>query len=419
MYAAVHSRRTVESSLLAALAAHFSPHVELTQPDTVVFSITGLRRLIGGPDEIASAISRRGAEAGIEANLAIAASPDVAILAVRNLAGVTVIPRGREIEFLERIRIDAVEADPALLDALSRWGVATLGQLAELPPLGLIERLGEGADRLRRLALGMIDRPLRLAREAENYSLAAQLEHAVESIEQILFVVSPMVNDLCAHIGKNALATGAILLRYSLDGGEQERTLELPLPTRSPQVLLKQVQLDLEARPLGAPLLGLRVELRPVAPRAFQGGLYIPSSPEPDRLQNVLARVGALVGKDNVGSPDILDTHRPDAYAVRPFTLEEGQAGTVPEMPLRLALRVFRPPLAASVKFASGHPAWIAAQRIQGEVAMAAGPWRTSGGWWEDAWDRDEWDVELRSGELYRIHHDLRVRSWFVGGMYD
>jgi protein ImuB len=419
MYAAVHSRRTVEPSVLAALAAHFSPHVELTTPDTVAFSIAGLRRLIGGPDEIASAISRRGAQAGLEANLAIAASPDVAILAARQMPGVTVIPCGREIEFLDGIRVDAVEADAALLDALSRWGVATLGQLAELPPLGLIERLGEGAERLRRLALGMVDRPLRIAREVEDYSLAAQLEHAVENVEQILFVVSPMMNDLCALLEKNALAAGAILLRYSLDGGEQVRELELPLPTRSTQVLLKQVQLNLEAHPLGSPLLGVRVELRPVAPRAFQGGLYIPSSPEPDRLQNVLARVGALVGKENVGSPEILDTHRPDAYAVRPFTLEENEAGITPEIPLRLALRVFRPPLSASVKLDRGRPAWIAAQRVQGDVAMAAGPWRTSGGWWEDAWDRDEWDVELQCGELYRIHHDLRVRAWFVGGMYD
>lgn len=419
MYAAVHSRRAVEPSTLAALAAHFSPHVELTSPDTVVFSILGLRRLIGGPDEIASAISRRGAQAGLEANLAIAASPDVAILAARQLPGVTLIPRGREIEFLDGIRVDAVEAEPAILDALSRWGVATLGQLAELPPLGLIERLGKSADRLRRLALGMIDRPLKLAREAEDYSLAAQLEHAIESVEQILFVVSPMVNDLCAHLERNALAVNAILLRYSLDGSSQTRTLELPLPTRSPQVLLKQVQLDLESRPLGAPLLGVRVELRPTAPRAFQGGLYIPTGPEPDRLQNVLARVGALVGKKNIGSPEILDTHGPDASAVRQFMLEEGKAGTVPDLPLRLAMRVFRPPLSASVKFERGRPAWIAAQRVQGEVAMSAGPWRTSGGWWEDTWDRDEWDIELNGGELYRIHHDLCVRAWFVGGMYD
>lgn len=419
MYAAVHSRRAADPSALTALAAHFSPHIELASADTVVFSITGLRRLIGGPDEIASAISRRGAQAGLEANLAIAASPDVAILAARELAGVTVIPRGREIEFLDGVRIEAVETDPAVCDTLARWGVTTLGQLAGLPPLGVIERLGESAGRLQRLARGMMDRPLRLARETEDYSRAAELEHAIESVEQILFVVSPLVHDLCARLAKNALAASAVRLRYSLDGGEQTRALEFPLATRSPQVLLKQVQLDLEAHPLGAPLRGVHVQLRPATPRAFQGGLYIPASPEPGRLQNVLARVEALVGRENAGSPEILDTHRPDAHAVRPFTLEEGEAGAVPEMPLRLALRVFRPPLPASVKLDCGRPAWIAASRVQGEVAVTAGPWRSSGGWWEDAWDRDEWDVELRGGELYRIHLDRRARAWFVGGMYD
>lgn len=419
MYAAVHSRRAVAPSLLTALAAHFSPHIELAAPDTVVFSIAGLRRLIGSPDEIASAISRRGAQAGLEANLAIASSPDVAILASRQLPGVTVIPRGREMEFLDPIRMDAVEADPEVRDTLARWGIATLGQLAALPPLGLVERLGEGADRLRRLALGLIDRPLRLSREPEDYSRAVELDHPAENAEQILFLVSPMLHDLCARLEKNALAASAIRLRYALDGREQTRELRLPLPTRSPQVLLKQVQLDLEARPLGAPLRGVGVALQPAAPRAFPEGLYLPAGPEPDRLQNVLARVGALVGQENIGSPEIPDTHQPDAYTVRPFTLAEREAASVEEMPLRLALRVFRPPLPASVRLERGRPVWITAPRIQGDVAVAAGPWRTSGGWWEEAWDREEWDVELRGGELCRIHHDRRARAWFVGAMYD
>ena len=62
---------------------------------------------------------------------------------------------------------------------------------------------------------------------------------------------------------------------------------------------------------------------------------------------------------------------------------------------------------------------------------MAKGPWRTSGEWWREAgeeagaahaasgaWNRDEWDVALESGALYRLFHNAEGR-WFIEGSYD
>ena len=34
-------------------------------------------------------------------------------------------------------------------------------------------------------------------------------------------------------------------------------------------------------------------------------------------------------------------------------------------------------------------------------------------------WDRDEWDVSLADGGVYRIFHDRRVGRWFLEGMVD
>jgi protein ImuB len=61
--------------------------------------------------------------------------------------------------------------------------------------------------------------------------------------------------------------------------------------------------------------------------------------------------------------------------------------------------------------------------RISGEILWAAGPWRSSGDWWEqDAWVRDEWDIAVQESEaigLYRLIHDLLTSEWLLQGRYD
>jgi protein ImuB len=405
---------------LDTLAASFSPLVERTSVDTAVFSIRGLKRLIGGLHDIASAISQRGQELGLEANLAIAANPDAAILAARALRGVTILTPGREIDWLGRIPAAAV-ATPEMTETLAGWGIATLGELAGLPPIGLAERLGPAAEELRRLARGEVSRPLRLPAAEAVYTAETELEHGLQSVEEILLALSPLIHTAAARMERNAQAAQRVQVKFHLeDRRECHRLYELSLPSRSAVLILQQVQLDLEAHSLGGRVIRMEVTLDPASPRTIQGGLYRPPSPEPDRLQNVLARLGALVGKENAGSPLILDTHRPGAFAVRPYelTIREGTAPM--DSPLRLSLRIFRPPLSAKVRLERGRPVWLRASQLEGEVADAAGPWRTSGGWWaETGWQRDEWDVVLQGGDAYRLYLDGLARQWFVDGMYD
>ena len=104
------------------------------------------------------------------------------------------------------------------------------------------------------------------------------------------------------------------------------------------------------------------------------------------------------------------------------------------------ALRVFRPALRAAVTLRDGKPAHIVCNKrkeIHGDIVWMAGPWRSSGDWWEqDGWARDEWDiatavvsrqssvVSKSSGDknslaLYRLVHDLLSGHWFVEGTYD
>src|SRR5689334_8595624 len=107
MFACVHA----QNENIFRLASSFSPIVEHTSLDTVIFSVDGLERLIGNLHEIASAISRQGASLGIiQGGLAIAHNPDTAFLIARNVRGITIVPQGQEADFLSDISVSALSA---------------------------------------------------------------------------------------------------------------------------------------------------------------------------------------------------------------------------------------------------------------------------------------------------------------------
>jgi protein ImuB len=114
-----------------------------------------------------------------------------------------------------------------------------------------------------------------------------------------------------------------------------------------------------------------------------------------------------------------------------------------------LALRLFRPPLQARVETRDGRPRHVSCAGVRGAVVWLAGPWRSSGDWWQQAesagdasgtasdpsanaapWAREEWDVALHRDDvinkegshglaLYRIFRDRMGGMWFLEGEYD
>ena len=206
------------------------------------------------------------------------------------------------------------------------------------------------------------------------------------------------------------------------------RALHLPVPMLNAKTFLKLWQLELQAHPPCAPVSKIWLEAEPVRPRAAQAGLFLPLAPEPEKLELTLARLAGVVGEGRAGSPEILDTHRPEGFRLRRF------APAVPahdrqwletSAPLT-ALRLFRPPLRASVLLHAGAPVRITSAiqpEVRGEIVWAAGPWRASGEWWkENTWGREEWDIILQNetgAALYRLYRDTASGQWFVEGTYD
>jgi protein ImuB len=217
-----------------------------------------------------------------------------------------------------------------------------------------------------------------------------------------------------------------------LDGskGEQyKREWKLPLPTQDKNMLFSVVRLDLEHTTLTAPVKKITIEAIPIKPRAVQGDLFAPPTPEAEKLEITLARVRGISGETDdsgiscVGSPRVLDSHRPDAFLLQPFS---SGSRTVENRVLRpiLAKRVFRPPVETSVELKENKPHIIRLWKAPCRVLAAFGPWRSSGNWWNSAtaWSRDEWDVVVNTfGDVgyYRIYKDHLKGTWFIEAAFN
>jgi protein ImuB len=504
MFVCIHGQQLPAKVSLPDFAYSFSPLVEETSLDTVVIDVEGCALRFGSAYELAIEISKQAKAKepgglGCKVNVALAANIDAAIYAARNFKGLTFIAPGEELNALGDLPIENLvipnskfqipesriqspnsrvespkskdqspnskvqipESDNEILETLRLWGVSTFREFAELPVAGVSERLGQDGLKLRELARGKTNRPLKLRQAAPEFRNAIELEYPIAELEPLAFILARLLNQICANLNAYALATNALEVELKLQqGATHEIKLNLPYPMRDHKVFLKLLLLDTEMRPPPAAVVGIAINCEPVKPRVLQTGLFIPLAPEPEKLELMLARLAKLVGAENIGSPELLDTHRPDAFRVKRFELKESkrkkrskqsasskqqsavslQQSENPQSeisnPQSLGFRVFRPPLRALVQAERGCPreisAWNKNKSVHGKVVGVAGPWRTSGEWWRtDMWARDEWDVAIQSsgqwavgGEqkaqvLYRIYRELPHGAWFVEGVYD
>src|SRR2546423_2024484 len=464
---------TGENSILVDLAFTFSPLVEQTTIDTVVLDVSGQDLLFGGASEssesaevesavnLANEIFSRSKQLLLKTNLAVAPNPDGAIHAARSFRGVSLTAPGEELSQLGGLSIKKLDCSLAAIDekratefqaTFALGGIRTFADLARLPLAGVAERLGQDGVRVQKLAQGKTHRNLNLVRPPVGFEQSLELEHPISELEPLSFILSRLLNQLCANLNEYALATNEVRLRLVLEPGAiatgsnaiSERIITLPVPMRNPKTLLRLLLFEIECEPPPAPIVSVTIDATPVKPRASQTGLFIPLAPEPERLEITLARLVKLVGPDNVGSPEILDTHRPDAFRMKRFTLNHrGHRGRNPKAEINrqsaignrqcvMGFRIFRPPWNADVQTVRGRPARINARnpkissKVRGEIVCAAGPWRASGDWWRsDVWARDEWDIAVldsTSNEyeiLCRIYRDLTSEQWFVAGIYD
>ncbi len=482
MFGALYAAEGSSSQALIEVAREFSPRIEPCGPREITLDLSGLTHLFGDARTIGGELRRTAADRGLRVRVAIAGTRTAARLLVHHRAGLTVIEPGTEAESLAPLPLTLLTTlsdEPNDLIAIFRqWGLSTCGELAALPPHAVAARLGQDGVGWQRVARGEDALPLVPAVPEERFEQALDLEWPIEGLEPLSFVLGRLMDPLSAHLERRGRGAAVLHVRLHLVTREiHERSLQLPTPIRDARTLRTLALLDLESHPPAAAIDRVMVAVDPTPGRIVQFSLLTRPLPSPEQLSTLNARLAALMGEGRCGSPVAVDSWEPGAFAMKAFAPRDSNvihphgpqrqppspsasaprpmqglsavalaeadasvprcAGAVNDAtsdPV-VALRRFRIPVPARVCVEDNKPSRVSIDRrgmSGGRVETCAGPWRTSGAWWdglarrsrgewsgEGGWDRDEWDVTLSDGATYRIFRDRRSDAWSVEGIVD
>jgi protein ImuB len=421
MFGGLHSPAELPAEdALVLLARRFTPRVQAFGATPVLMDLAGLSRAFASAEELGRAIAREAEQRALAAQVALAGTRVAALVLARARPGLTVVAPGQEAAALAPLPLACLDLDEGQALLLRRWGLRTLGELGALPSAGLFERLGAEGPRLLRLARGEDLAPLVPTPSPELFEVTLDLEWPIDGLEPLSFLLARLLAPLCEGLLGRGRKAAALTLELSLvDGTTHARELRPAAPSGEPRTWRTLALLELEAHPPKDAIRSLTLRALATPARIVQFSLLDPAQPSPEKLAETLARLHEWTKAGKGGAPRLLDTHRPGAFAVETFAPGEPRPrALVPPSP-RLALRAFRPPKPATVRVSGGAPVFVSASGLSGTVAERAGPWRSSGDWWDVAWSREEWDVALAGGGLYRLYRDRLRDGWFVEGELD
>jgi len=413
-YAAVVMEGAARAVLEAAaeIALTFGPRVAIT-PLAIVLDVTGCGHLHGGEDELLKKLKARLAKLFtwpasrpplpempepmhkhpryVRPKADNAPPPPPVKLkrfgaAIDERPGVALArARGGGKPF-EELPVAALGFDAETLDYFSALSITTVAELQALPAFELERRIPASALPAVALAHGQGSDALEWWSPPEVPDAAVEIDHGVEHLEPMLFVLKGLIDPLCARLEARGelLAEAELWVKYEklpeLKQREQTWKAVFPAPLREAKAVLNVLRLRLEADPLKAPVREVRVRLTQTVkaePRALH--LWTRETAAVSALPTLIAELVAELGEDRVGSLTVMDRH---AASARTVLARVGSLSATPSSPWVALTYASTEPLRAQPK----------AEPWEGPTSPARLIVRRQGiEWWtrgfSDAWD--------------------------------
>lgn len=316
-------------SLLRLLEA-FSPLRQTVSPGEACIEASGLEGLYG-PD--AQLVERLCAEiqenAGLLAKVGLAANRFTASVAAE-LAGLgegQVVARGEEADFLAPLGTAALPLSEDAHQLLTRLGLVTVGQMAELPAGALSRTLGREGERLHRLARGIDSTPLIPEYEQQPLSARVTLDWQLEYLPALIAHAELLIGQLSAELAGAGLAAGNLVVEVEQEDGSALTCWGYLRPaSNDKQKLYDRAVGLLEGIHYSAGVTGLTVSLTPLEPQHL-GVRQIPigngNALTPDPLGHTLHTIRVRFGDGSIRDAAGVSGPPPEPVEVR--LAEDGQ----------------------------------------------------------------------------------------------
>jgi DNA polymerase-4 len=248
--------------------SEITPLVEQLSIDEAFLDVSGARRLLGTPAAIARLVRERVvAETGLTCSVGVAASKFVAKMASTRSKpdGLLVVPKDQTLAFLHPLPIRTLwGVGPATEESLRRLGLATIGDIAEVPIGALRSAVGvAGAEKLSQLARGHDPRPVETSRVEKSVGHEVTFHTDITDIEHLRVELLRLSDKVAVRLRERGWVTRTVglKLRWS-DFTTLSRSHTLPEPTSVGRRLHEEAVALLDAlqplRPVR--LIGIRAE---------------------------------------------------------------------------------------------------------------------------------------------------------------
>lgn len=230
-----HARYREASLTVRAILESVSPIVEPASVDEAYVDVSGSQRLFGGDDAIAAHIKRRiREETSLPCTIAISPNKLVSKIATDQVKpdGYICIAAGDEAAYLRPLPLAKLPgAGPRTREILERYGVRTIGDLADLPVTTLAKVFGPSGHGLQRAARGESSSPVETDSSPKSISRETTFERDLGDWDQIERVLIYLAERTAYTLREQSMETKCVTLKVRYTGFDTKtfaHTLEEP-----------------------------------------------------------------------------------------------------------------------------------------------------------------------------------------------
>jgi len=390
-------------------ALRYCPWVGREGEDGLVLDVTGSTHLWGGEDPMLEDMRARMARAGITLRLGLGATRGAAWARAHH----------SDEADLARLPVAALRIGPDMVTRLQRLGLRSIGDLQGTARAPLARRFGP--ELLLRLdqALGAVPEPVTPEADPPHHAVRMTLPEPIGLVEDVMGVTARMLGPLCDKLAAGHLGARRLVLTLRrVDQASQQVELRLAAPMRDADRILPLFRRGVDRVEAGFGIDMMRLEATQVEPLPVQQ--IGPSDRNPDRLNDLITRIGTRIGLENIQRFLPADSHIPErSFLTVPAAFSAPATGW--HCPRPRPITLFPPePIPAG---GAAPPARFRWRRMSFTTGRATGPERIAPEWWMDdpAWAsglRDYWKIDTHEGRRLWLFHTPQSPGWFVHGEF-